>query len=165
MLESLTSVFVPVVFIWCLRGMTPGEAEMHFLENAKKLSMYGVDLHHAKVIHHLKRASLIVFVKICLKWRKASQPRVNSRYLVWSSLRVVYWLYSGCDVSFEASITHSTPTASSDACHCYTSASESSWLLQKCLNLTRRCCLAEWLICVTSSAAFGGGLAVLNLRD
>ncbi|XP_034469183.1 band 4.1-like protein 3b isoform X10 [Hippoglossus hippoglossus] len=30
------------------KGVTPGEAEIHFLENAKKLSMYGVDLHHAK---------------------------------------------------------------------------------------------------------------------
>uniref|UniRef100_A0A3B3YEN7 FERM domain-containing protein n=1 Tax=Poecilia mexicana TaxID=48701 RepID=A0A3B3YEN7_9TELE len=29
-------------------GMSPAEAEMHFLENVKKLSMYGVDLHHAK---------------------------------------------------------------------------------------------------------------------
>ncbi|KAM4543511.1 band 4.1-like protein 3 isoform 1-T1 [Fundulus diaphanus] len=31
-----------------LRGMSPAEAEMHFLENVKTLSMYGVDLHHAK---------------------------------------------------------------------------------------------------------------------
>ncbi|XP_029003725.1 protein 4.1-like isoform X2 [Betta splendens] len=35
------------------RGLTPAEAEMHFLENVKKLSMYGVDLHHAKMLGNL----------------------------------------------------------------------------------------------------------------
>jgi len=30
------------------KGQTPGDAEMHFLENAVKLAMYGVDLHNAK---------------------------------------------------------------------------------------------------------------------
>ncbi|XP_034446542.1 band 4.1-like protein 1 isoform X2 [Hippoglossus hippoglossus] len=30
------------------RGMSPADAEVNFLENGKKLSMYGVDLHHAK---------------------------------------------------------------------------------------------------------------------
>ncbi|XP_048105516.1 band 4.1-like protein 2 isoform X1 [Alosa alosa] len=30
------------------RGMTPAQADSQFLENAKKLSMFGVDLHHAK---------------------------------------------------------------------------------------------------------------------
>ena len=31
-----------------LKGQLPAEAELHYLENAKKLAMYGVSLHHAK---------------------------------------------------------------------------------------------------------------------
>jgi len=30
------------------RGQTPAEAELNFLENAKKLALYGVHLHNAK---------------------------------------------------------------------------------------------------------------------
>lgn len=36
-------------FISSCRSMTPAQADLEFLENAKKLSMYGVDLHQAKV--------------------------------------------------------------------------------------------------------------------
>lgn len=43
-------LIIPRCAVRCVfRGMTPAEAEMNFLENVKKLSMYGVDLHHAKV--------------------------------------------------------------------------------------------------------------------
>lgn len=35
-------------FLSC-RAMSPAQADMLFLENAKKLAMYGVDLHQAKV--------------------------------------------------------------------------------------------------------------------
>ena len=30
------------------KAQTPEEAELHYLENAKKLAMYGVDLHQAR---------------------------------------------------------------------------------------------------------------------
>lgn len=47
--DSHWAFAMSTIILSFLRGMTPGEAEIHFLENAKKLSMYGVDLHHAKV--------------------------------------------------------------------------------------------------------------------
>ena len=31
-----------------LKGQSPAEAELHYLDNAKKLAMYGVSLHPAR---------------------------------------------------------------------------------------------------------------------
>ena len=47
-LHQLT--FTPRFYLYILnRGQTPEQAEMHYLENAKKLAMYGVDMHIARV--------------------------------------------------------------------------------------------------------------------
>ena len=53
----------------CYRGQTPAEAELNFLENAKKLALYGVHLHDAKVapsvlyVHYYR-----VMAKCLLEW-------------------------------------------------------------------------------------------------
>lgn len=46
----MSSLFLSCTFIMLLcRSMSPAQADMMFLENAKKLAMYGLDLHQAKV--------------------------------------------------------------------------------------------------------------------
>lgn len=47
---NASAVSLNFPFLFCQRSMTPAQADLEFLENAKKLSMYGVDLHKAKVV-------------------------------------------------------------------------------------------------------------------
>lgn len=34
--------------MWSFRGQTPAEAELNYLENAKRLALYGAELHAAQ---------------------------------------------------------------------------------------------------------------------
>ena len=58
----LTFLLLFVVF----RGQTPDEAENNFLENAKKLAMYGVDLHAAQVMHLTKIKVKIILLYVLI---------------------------------------------------------------------------------------------------
>ncbi len=45
------------LYFFLYRGQPPNAADLHFLENAKKLAMYGVDIHQAQVILDLSLLS------------------------------------------------------------------------------------------------------------
>jgi hypothetical protein len=43
------SMNMSISIVFRFRGQPPNAADLHFLENAKKLAMYGVDIHPAQV--------------------------------------------------------------------------------------------------------------------
>ncbi|XP_060738745.1 band 4.1-like protein 2 isoform X5 [Tachysurus vachellii] len=63
------------------RGMSPAQADANFLENAKKLSMYGVDLHHAKdsegvdIMLGVCANGLLIY-KDCLRINRFAWPKI-----------------------------------------------------------------------------------------
>lgn len=61
------------------RGQTPEAAELHFLENAKKLAMYGVDLSNSKVyIFMLSYCMLVSNLSRCALDSNLSHCALNS---------------------------------------------------------------------------------------
>lgn len=69
------------------RGQTPDEAELNFLENAKKLSMYGVDLHAAQV----RLYSGITFVKV---ERKRESVHVSVHTHIPTHIHIHIYMYA-----------------------------------------------------------------------
>ncbi|XP_075997206.1 band 4.1-like protein 1 isoform X2 [Genypterus blacodes] len=63
------------------KGMTPAEAEMNFLENAKKLSMYGVDLHHAK-----DSESIDIMLGVCANGLLIYRDRLRINRFAWPKI-------------------------------------------------------------------------------
>ena len=65
------------------RGQPPNAADLHFLENAKKLAMYGVDIHPAQVdriVTRLNRRQRLFhrgFGKCRYQYRRLSEWSIN----------------------------------------------------------------------------------------
>ncbi len=66
---------------FCFRGQTPAEAELHFLENAKKLAMYGVDLHPAK-----DSEGVDIMLGVCASGLSVYRDRLRINRFAWPKI-------------------------------------------------------------------------------
>lgn len=63
------------------KGQTPSEAEIHYLENAKKLAMYGVDLHQAK-----DSAGVDIMIGVCASGLLVYRDRLRINRFAWPKI-------------------------------------------------------------------------------
>uniref|UniRef100_T1IL92 Moesin/ezrin/radixin homolog 1 n=1 Tax=Strigamia maritima TaxID=126957 RepID=T1IL92_STRMM len=63
------------------KGQTPAEAELHYLENAKKLAMYGVDLHQAK-----DSEGVDIMLGVCASGLLVYRDRLRINRFVWPKI-------------------------------------------------------------------------------
>jgi band 4.1-like protein 1/2/3 len=47
---TISNIYQTITCLFISRGQPPNVADLNFVENAKKLAMYGVDLHQAHVL-------------------------------------------------------------------------------------------------------------------
>ncbi|KAK3601197.1 hypothetical protein CHS0354_004397 [Potamilus streckersoni] len=68
------------------KGQTPEEAELHYLENAKKMSMYGVELHAAK-----DAEGKDIAIGVCASGIQVYQDKMQINRFVWPKvLKISY---------------------------------------------------------------------------
>lgn len=63
------------------KGQTPEEAELNFLENAKKLAMYGVDLHKAK-----DSENRVIMLGVCASGLQLYREKLRINRFVWPKI-------------------------------------------------------------------------------
>ncbi|XP_065167109.1 protein 4.1 homolog isoform X2 [Atheta coriaria] len=72
------------------KGQTPAEAELHYLENAKKLAMYGVDLHPAK-----DSEGVDIMLGVCASGLLVYRDRLRINRFAWPKiLKISYKRYN-----------------------------------------------------------------------
>jgi erythrocyte membrane protein band 4.1 len=63
------------------RGQTPAESELHYLENAKKLAMYGIDLHKA-----LDSDGVDITIGVCASGLLVFRERLRINRFAWPKI-------------------------------------------------------------------------------
>lgn len=63
------------------KGQTSAEADLHYLENARKLAMYGVDLHQAK-----DSASIAILIGVCASGLLVYRDRLRINRFAWPKI-------------------------------------------------------------------------------
>jgi len=73
-----------------LKGQTPAEAELHYLENAKKLAMYGVSLHHARDSENVE-----IMLGVCSSGILVYRDRLRINRFAWPKIIKISYKRNG----------------------------------------------------------------------
>lgn len=72
------------------QGQTPAEAELHYLENAKKLAMYGVSLHHARDSENVE-----IMLGVCSSGVLVYRDRLRINRFAWPKIIKISYKRNG----------------------------------------------------------------------
>jgi len=72
------------------KGQTPQEAELHYLENAKKLAMYGVDLHQAR-----DSEGVDILLGVCASGLLVYKDRLRINRFAWPKILKISYRRNG----------------------------------------------------------------------